>query len=389
MSSHDCFSNTGTINSDIESMPLVVPILKPSAPPPAPAVTALLRDLQEASSAPSLLLDACLELVVRWLENCDRAEALVGDFNAMHVAGGALCVLMHRHDVAVPAAPKFDDSALYARLFPTQTPMAEYAIPDIQEFLCNLQTEFNSMYELTAEGYECCVDVTTLLLLLMRRLGFWLAYEFRLEAGDTSMIDVVASDAEGWLYIRPDVIRHVLDVVHAVLSAHRLLVSARLVPMPTILPEFHPVHLEASMDTWWELATVADCPVGGITQYKNKFHFLFHSVTQVIYYHYPSYSRRLQQSFDSIASGACASLNTLPLLMQIEPDIPVLYEHTGAGHRHSCAKHKFAWLVFGSYVVLCDKTMNTYCASDVRHLTVLCRTACMGPAHSDMASTLK
>ena len=347
-------------------------ILKPVAPPPAPAVAALLRDLQETSRAPSLSLEACLALVVRWLEDCDRAEALHDDYNAMHVAGGALCVLMHRHSVPVPSVPELsvlDDSALHARLFLTQTPMAEYALPDIQEFLCNLQAEFNSMYELTDEGYECCVDVTVLLLGVMTRLGFWMAYEFRLEAGDTSMIDVVEPVAAGWLHIRPDVIRHMLDVMHAILSAHRLLVSARLVSKPTILPEFHPVHLEASMDTWWELATVADCPVRGITQYKNKFQFLFHTVTQVIYFHYPSYNRRLQQSFASIQSGACASLNMLPLLMQIVPDIPVLYEHTGAGYRPACAIHKFAWLVFGNHVLLSDGSLTTYCARDVRYLT--------------------
>ena len=184
-------------------------------------MAALLRDLQEASSAPSLSLEACLALVVRRLEDCDRAEALAGDFNAMHVAGGALCVLMHRHGVPVPAVPELsvlDDSALHARLFPTQTHMTDYALADIQEFLCNLQAEFNSMYELTDEGYECCVDVTVLLLGVMTWLGFWMAYEFRLEAGDTSMIDVVEPDAASWLHIRPDVIRHVLDQRHACYS---------------------------------------------------------------------------------------------------------------------------------------------------------------------------
>lgn len=324
-----------------------IAILKVDAPLPTPAVAALLRELQRVSAESCMTLKTSLALVVRWLEDCDRAEALDGDFNNMHVAGAALCVLLHRHSVPMPDAAGIDDSALYARLFLTQMPVAEFGIHDTQEFLCNIQAEFNDMYELTDDGYECCVDVTALLLSVMARFGFWLAHDFLPETIDTSLIDVMEPDAADWLHIRPDTVRHVLDVLHTVLSAHRLIVAATPVPVPDTISDVHPVHLEASMDTWWEIATVADCPIGSITQYKNKYQFLFHSVTQVVYYHYPSYNRRAQQTFANITAGACVSLHVLPLLMQIEPDIPLLYEHTGAGYRLACATQDFTWLLLG------------------------------------------
>ena len=357
----------------VQSIARRVAILKIDAPPPTPAVAALLLELQRVSVASSMSLETSLALVVRWLEDCDRAEALDGDFNNMHVAGAALCVLLHRHSVPMPDAAEIDDSALRARLFLTPTPVVEFGIHAIQEFLCNAQAEFNAMYELTDEGYECCVDVTAVLLAVMARFGFWLAHDFIPETDDTSLIDVMQPDTVGWLHTRPDVARHVLDVIHTVLSAHRLIVAATPVPVPATMPDVHPVHLEASMDTWWELTTVADCPVGSITQYKNKYQFLFHSVTQVIYYHYPSYNRRTQQSFASIAAGTCVPLHILPLLMQIEPDIPLQYEHTCAGYRPASATQDFTWILFGHFVLLCDRKMNTYCARDFRHLAAFSR----------------
>ena len=60
------------------------------------------------------------------------------------------------------------------------------------------------------------------------------------------------------------------DAVRTMLAAHRIFVSEQLLAPAPAPFELHPVHREASMDTWWENATVADCPIGDITQYKNQ-----------------------------------------------------------------------------------------------------------------------
>ena len=120
------------------------------------------------------------------------------------------------------------------------------------------------------------------------------------------------------------------------------------------------------MDACWELAIVADCPIGGITQYKNKFQFLFLSVLQVIYFHYPSYTRRPQRAFADIRAAACPPLHALPLLLEVAFDIPVLYEHTGAGFHP--ARQPYAWCVLGTFVLLLDQHMHAYCACDYQTL---------------------
>jgi hypothetical protein len=331
---------------------------------PSASETVLLRALLQHIDGTELTLAQVLELVKTWLFECDRAAPLDGDYNTMHVAGAALCVVLDANALALPAPEDLGTSAVRERLFVGTIPIAEYPAPALQAFLANLQAEFRDLYTLTDDGYVCSVDLTLILLAVMRRLGYWLRHVFLPPPSDASLRDVAAPGPAGWHIIRPDVARHMLDVLHTMLTAHRILISAQLLPPATHACEIHPVHREASMDAWWELATVTDCPIGGITQYKNKFQYLFHSVSQVVYFHYPSYTRRNQRAFTDICAGTCPPLHILPLLMQVAPEIPLLYEHTGAGFRPVTGKNTYNWCVFGTFVVLVDQHMNSFCAHD-------------------------
>jgi len=315
-----------------------------------------------------LTLPLATDLVVRWLVQCDRGEKLTEDQNSMHVVGDAICAALHMHDVPIPSLTELNDSRLRARLFLCDGAISDFSVRALQDFLCNLQAEFNTLYELTEQGYMCHVDMTTMLLMVMKRLGYWLRHDFQPPDGDDSLRDVADPDAGGWLRLRPAVSRSMLDAVHALLSFHRLLVMAEPLPSTTHTHELHPAHLEASMEFWWELSSVADCPVGGITQYKNNFQYLFHSVSQVIYYHYPAYNRRMQKTFAEIEAGVAGPLHVLPLLLQVAPEIPVLYEHTGAGSLSACSQAPFSWCVFGQFALLVQRSGKTFCAQDINTL---------------------
>lgn len=91
-----------------------------------------------------------------------------------------------------------------------------------------MQAELCGLYELTDEGYVCKADVTAMLLALMQRLGYWLRFDFRPPPADLSLHDVADADADGWHRVRGDVVRHLLDGTHAVLSLHRMLLHAEL-----------------------------------------------------------------------------------------------------------------------------------------------------------------
>lgn len=59
----------------------------------------------------------------------------------------------------------------------------------------------------------------------------------------------------------------------------------------------------------------------------------------------------------------------LPLIMQIDPTIPVLHEHTGFGLKAVHAKTKWQWVVVGKVVLLSDENLRVYHA-DPRELFV-------------------
>ena len=90
--------------------------------------------------------------------------------------------------------------------------------------------------------------------------------------------------------------------------------------------------------------------MGTVAQYAHKYAYLFHSISQAIYYNYPSYARRKQVSAKclqrawklttnledcqeniAVKEEEIEAVNLLPCLMEIAPDIHVLCEHTGAG----------------------------------------------------------
>ena len=127
-------------------------------------------------------------------------------------------------------------------------------------------------------------------------------------------------------------------------------------------------HREASLDGFYEVSMVSDLSPGAIIQYKNKFRYLFHSISQVIFYHHPSYARQIQQPLTNLTCYGANPVNLLPLLRQVEPSIPILYEHTGAGLTTATHKQKFSWLVTTGFVLLIDDASNVYCAHDLRCL---------------------
>jgi hypothetical protein len=63
--------------------------------------------------------------------------------------------------------------------------------------------------------------------------------------------------------------------------------------------------------------------------------------------------------------------NLLPLLLQLNPDMPIFYEHTGAGERAKFAAHKFSWAFMSGYILLLDRQGAVFCAEDLRSLLLL------------------
>lgn len=277
-----------------------------------------------------------------------------------------------------------------------------------QDVLMSLQIHFTQFFEFKDDlGEKCCecaVDLKQIMTLLFARLGFFAMHKWRDDADkglgkgnnggpaqakaktpassstalDTSvevMHGVVDIDEHGWKHVREESMVFVLDALHAMFVAHDFFLSAQPIlfqgdegarhNLPIFLFNH---HREASLDDFYDLSMMADCPIGSILQYKHRFRYLFHSVSQVIFFHYPTYERQKQLSMDSLHEADVPGINLLPLLMQVKTEIPVLTEHTGLGNASIHAKHEWCWALFGKVVLLVNKNMEVLYAKDLRHL---------------------
>lgn len=335
-----------------------------------------LLELLETAAPPR---EKLLPLVDAWVEDYDRSEKLdVEDgCNRMHLLGAALSVLLHRSEESEAMASNavaFDLSKTLGdysrRLLLCSKPLAEHDIEDLHALVTALQLEFTSLYVLDKAGYGALVDVELICLRIMGRLGALLATCEKQPADPpppAAVRGLVDIDEAGFCSLRSETIVYLLDALHSMIGLHTLLTRATLLHASTTV-NVHAHHREASNETFFTHSMTSDCVVGTIAQYAHRFAHLFHSVSQVIYYNFPSYARKTQLPLLALQKQEACAVNVLPLLTELMPQIPVLFEHTGAGCRSQHAKHVFSWVLWSHFVLLVDAEMRSYVASDVRTL---------------------
>jgi len=345
----------------------------------------LLELLEAACAPPRAELQRLLDV---WVEQYDRgAKADAEDgCNLMHVVGAALCVLLHRCEAGEAAATAAADAAqtgtaadsdlraalgpAAARVLLSAKPLAAYDIEELHALVTALQLEFAALYVLDDAGYAALVDVELICVRLLARLGALLASHEQTDPKQpppAAVLGLLDVDEHGWTSVRVDTLVYLLDALHSMLGLHALLTRAELLPAGAPV-ELHAHHREASNETFFTHSMTSDCVVGTIAQYTHRFAHLFHSVSQAIYYNFPCYARQTQLPLAALQRASAPAINVLPLLTELRPDIPVLYEHTGAGCRARHACHKFCWVLWSRFVLLVNADMHSFAAADIRTL---------------------
>ena len=310
-----------------------------------------------------------LQMTQIWLTKCDRAQDQVhSEMNEVHIVGQAICIALHRATIPVYAELNVSEALGNdaQRIHLSDSPLQKMTWQELSDLLSALQHEFNSFFVFTeASGYACSIDLDLILMCVMKRMGYFLCSESQLEEGDLLLTSGVMIPSEvGWSVVSCSSVRESIDTLHTLMGLTRLLLTAEPVTHITSTDlEMEAHHREASLDDCYFLGMLADLIPGAITQYKNKFRFLFHSITQVIYYHYPSYQRRKQQPLTSCTSHDAKAENVLPLFMQLYPQIPIFYEHSGAGLASLHSTHKVSWIFISGFVLLVDSKMCARCAA--------------------------
>ena len=229
------------------------------------------------------------------------------------------------------------------------------------------------------EGLCCESDVTRFVIILMQRLGRFCmseldvgeikdcSIEYMETCGEKEIILENGIPKEGRMRVRVDALGMQLFGLHGILTLLWMTTNAKPVPH-NVDVDLHGHHREASLDQFYEASMVGDLGPGQIIQYRSKFSHLFHSISQVIFFNHPQYHRQKQIPMEEIVKGGCSAVNVLPLLLQIAPEIPLLYEHTGACCKQVHEGHAFAWVLLSGFILLVDRAGVIWCARDIRSL---------------------
>jgi len=322
-------------------------------------------ELLQASSDEETAFVVCKRLLLTWVNSSDGSElpALDVQFNDMHVFGQGLAHVMSKFDPLEIRDSQTEDLGSICQ----NTCMKGIELQNCDWMQC-LDV---LMYVQTIIGRSPNVDVGFLLALVMQRFGDLLSVQCQFE-------DVVPSHYEstndGWHELTVATRIHGINTLYCLMRIDHLLVNAAKIhiqdkEVDKYMQELSRYHHEASLHEFYNISIIADCTVGSILTYKHTFKDQFNDCSQVVYYNCNgNYNRQRQIPLSDIKSVSACPLNVIPLLIQLKPDMPVLYEHTGACTNEMCSRAPWTWVVLNRHVFLCDDKHNVYVANSIYEL---------------------
>ena len=105
--------------------------------------------------------------------------------------------------------------------------------------------------------------------------------------------------------------------------------SAEIVPVISdengvlIKAAFKPHHIESSSDFFNHLQQMICLAPGMRLVYRTNFAGMYNDISQVVYFHHPKFAKQPQLKIQEILQS---SINTLPLMTQLFPQIQVFYD---------------------------------------------------------------
>lgn len=331
-----------------------------------------MRELHSACLDELDASESTKRLILNWL-NCNESDNVVCEkskYSDMHLFGLGLCYILCTHNpLGTREYNAKEQLAEFYKQLTNDINLHACTWMELRQLIASLQTSY--MHLITYDrftGYDCKVDVSNYVLALMTRIGTLLGTMFLWETlsmeEQVRFSDHYEHEADGYYIVKASACVEVMDVLHSFMRLILTLMHAKPVGAAKSRPDLSQFHHEASLDDFYQLATARDCLPGSILAYKHQFHGLFHDVSQVAYFLYPTYSRAVQKPIAEILASDACGINILPLLMQVKPDVPVLFEHTS----EKAKQHKWAWLVWHHHILLSHVDGVVYCAENVMDL---------------------
>ena len=317
---------------------------------PPPSNLSVLNSLLESETS-----DPPPTIWNEWLWQCDLAEPVSVDclLNRMHLLGLLISRFRalrepHLMDVCVSIPRIVHQHAQVAKLTPRQL---KDVVEDLQmHWLEYQQDQSPSTVSLPVDADALAELVDA----LMVRFGCFCLRSFTYD--DINMRDAAADDRMSVLTIRRIVTifcvlyRHLHMTMNACCVEDEEMLDGEAAAAIGI-PLLQDYHVQASQEAFYKYAMHADIPPAAHLLYQQDFAGFYHCVSQVVYFHYPSYERRVQIPLERIRAGT-EPVHSLAPILELYPEIHLCFED-GNWKRNS-----WNWVLMGRRVYLVDPSLE-------------------------------
>ena len=244
-----------------------------------------------------------VDLWDEWLWRCDPLAPLTPDFNRCHLLG----LLVARQQARVGCV----DVRLGSAFVHGAVSVGVFTLRQLRDACEDLQMHWDR-HSLEFDTVLAALDA------LLARMGAFLWEEH--DHDDHASIDAEAPRRVGKAALRRFMAMFLVLYRHMHLAERATWVDGALVN-----PDVQPYHLQAALEVFNEHAMHVDLPPAARIVYRQDFSGMYHCVTQVVYFHFPSYARRHQLSLEEIRLGT-SRWQCLSPSLELYPEIPVTYE---------------------------------------------------------------
>ena len=283
--------------------------------------------------------------------------------NQMHILGILCCLdaasteteLLKINQDILPHTP-------VVHLHPN-TPVAHFTLRQLLDQIECLQlnwgpvlsAEANEAAEAAEVGAESAIEAHCIIVALMARLGQLAQHAFSGESilddpQHCTQIQQPQHPQQPLLIVSRKSLRQAVCTLFSMLRVLQILARSEPVQDPTeaeyrdVVGSMRQHHVEAAGDLFSEMQQMVYLAPGMRLVYRTNFAGMYNHVSQVVYFHYPGFSRKPHFDLEKIPE---APLHMLPLIMQLIPDIPIVYDDDShiPGIFDNDANSDWTWLI--------------------------------------------
>ena len=274
------------------------------------------------------------EIWNEWLWGCDLTEPVTVDclLNKAQLLGLLIARFRalrepHLMDVCVSVPHMVHQGSRVALMTPRQT----------KDVIEDLQLRWGAcVEEVDADELTELVDAC------MARFGFFHLYPAQYE-------DVGMRDAKDPGRMNVLCARRLISIL-CVLYRHLDLLHRCVEPSEEEERKMEPVqefHVQSSTDDYYKHAMHSDLPPAALLIYRQDFAGFYHCVSQAVYFHFPSYERKLQLDLDTLREGR-HPVNLLAPVREMYPEIHLCHEDG------TPKPGEWNWMLMGKRIYLLD-----------------------------------